>query len=228
MNRENIKKDDTIKEETKSGEEADKVNQDEIKEQNNGCEEKGAEESSNQCGTEQEEEVIKLTKENETLKDLLQRRQADFENYKKRTAKLQEDYKKTAIREFARDIININDDLIRAIEAGENLTGADAEEAQRSFHQGVLMISRRIIDTLGNYGIVEIDALNMPFDPNLHEAIEIEESEQNIETDTVTKVHQKGFKLDDQVIRTAKVKVAKAVKNRGEAPDGSENAESSL
>ena len=227
MKRENIKKDDEIKEETSESKEAEKLNQDEISGKNNECEEKTAEESVNQSEAPQEDEIIKLTKENETLKDLLQRRQADFENYKKRTAKLQEDYKKTAIREFARDIININDDLIRAIEAGENLTGADAEEAQKSFHQGVLMISKRIIDTLENYGIVEIEALNMPFDPNLHEAIEIEESDQNIKTDTVTKVHQKGFKLDDQVIRTAKVKVAKAVKTKGEIPAEGDNGQAS-
>lgn len=58
------------------------------------CSECACEEKEAQCEPTMEDEVIKLTKENETLKDLLQRRQADFENYKKRAAKLQEDYKK--------------------------------------------------------------------------------------------------------------------------------------
>ena len=227
MNREEIRKDESTKEESKNSKESEKTNPDEMTEKTGECEENTAEETLSQDEAEQEDEIIKLTKENETLKDLLQRRQADFENYKKRAAKLQEDYKKTAIKEFARDIININDDLIRAIEAGENLTGADAEEAQRSFHQGVSMISKRIIDTLGNYGIVEIEAQGLPFNPNLHEAIEIEESEQDIETDIVTKVHQKGFKLDDLVIRTAKVKVAKAVKKNSGAPAEKENGQDS-
>lgn len=179
------------------------------------CSECTCEEKEAQCEPSMEDEVIKLTKENETLKDLLQRRQADFENYKKRAARLQEEYRKTAIREFARDIININDDLIRAIEAGENLADSDTDEARKSFSEGVNIISKRIEETLSNYGIVEIESENKPFDPNFHEAIEIEEGEAGLEIDTVTKVHQKGFRLEDQVIRTAKVKVAKAAKKNG-------------
>lgn len=123
--------------------------------------------------------------------------------------------KKTAIRDFARDIININDDLIRAMAAGENLTDSDTDEARKSFYEGVNIISKRIEETLNNYGIVEIESENRPFDPNFHEAIEIEEGEAGLEIDIVTKVHQKGFRLEDQVIRTAKVKVAKAAKKNG-------------
>ena len=57
--------------------------------------------------SDQDEEIIRLNKEIDTLKDLLQRRQADFENFRKRTVKLQEDYKKLAIKDFACDIINV-------------------------------------------------------------------------------------------------------------------------
>lgn len=155
-----------------------------------------------------DEEIGKLKKEIEDQKDQMLRRQADFENYKKRSLKQQEDFKKLAIKDFACDIININDDLIRAIEASESMENKDAEESHSSFVQGVKMISSRIIETLRDYGIEEIDAHEQPFDPMYHEAIEMEDSEHH-ETDTVTKVHQKGFKLDDLVIRSAKVKVAK-------------------
>lgn len=211
MNRENSKKNSS--EEIKSNEPETGI--EEEAESCATCSECTCGENENPGEPSQEEEVIKLTKENETLKDLLQRRQADFENYKKRAAKLQEDYKKTAIRDFARDIININDDLIRAIEAAENLADSDTDEARKSFSEGVNIISKRIVDTLGNYGIVEIESENMHFDPNFHEAIEIEDGEAGLEIDTVTKVHQKGFRLEDQVIRTAKVKVAKAAKKNG-------------
>lgn len=215
MNRENIKKDETISENA-TGKEAE-TNTEEQKTANiNDCAECSCDENETRDGPDQEDEIIKLTKENETLKDLLQRRQADFENYKKRTAKLQEDYKKTAIKEFARDIIDINDDLIRAIEAAENLADPNAEDTQKYFSEGVAIISKRIVETLENYGIVEIEAEGKPFDPNFHEAIEIGEADENIDTDTVTRVHQKGFRLDELVIRTAKVKVAKAVKKNEE------------
>lgn len=218
MNRKNIKKDETISEDTKSSEA--EINTEEQKTANcNGCNECSCGENEALNEPSQEDEIIKLTKENETLKDLLQRRQADFENYKKRTAKFQEEYKKTAIREFARDIIDINDDLIRAIEAAENIADSEPEDTRKFFSEGVAIISKRIVETLGNYGIVEIEAEGMPFDPNFHEAIEIGEADQNIDTDTVTKVHKKGFKLDELVIRTAKVKVAKAVKKDGEVSD---------
>ncbi len=155
-----------------------------------------------------DEEIAGLKKELEEQKDLMIRRQADFENYKKRSAKLQEDFKKTAIKDFACDIININDDLIRAIDASENLENGHHEESHKSFVDGVRMISGRILETLKNYGIEEIEALDKPFDPNFHEAIEMEDSEHH-EIDTVTKVHQKGFKLDELVIRSSKVKVSK-------------------
>ncbi len=157
----------------------------------------------------QDEEIIRLNKEMETLKDLLQRRQADFENFKKRTARLQEEFKKVAIKDFACDIININDDLIRAIDASNNFSMEDNEGSHSSFADGVKIISKRIEETLGKYGIEEIDAENQPFDPNFHEAVEIEMSE-DADTDTVAKVHQKGFKIEDMVLRSAKVKVAKA------------------
>ena len=159
-----------------------------------------------------EDELKKLTEELDTLKDLMQRRQADFENYKKRQMKIQQEQKKLAIKDFALDIIEINDDLLRAIEvSGAMEKGESLEASHRSFVDGVNMISRRIEDALAKYGIVEIDSLNLPFDPNFNEAVEIEMSA-DYPVDTVTKVHQKGFRIDDIVLRSARVKVAKAGK----------------
>ena len=157
----------------------------------------------------QEEEIIRLNKEIENLTDVLQRRQADFENYKKRSAKLQDEFKKLAIKDFAFDIINVNDDIIRAIEASENISNKKDQETKDSFIEGVKLISKRIEETLKKYGIEEIESENMPFDPAYHEALEIENSEQH-EEDTVTKVYQKGFKLENYIIRSAKVRVSKA------------------
>ncbi|HPJ35129.1 MAG TPA: nucleotide exchange factor GrpE [Spirochaetota bacterium] len=156
----------------------------------------------------QDEEIIRLNKEIETLKDLLQRRQADFENFRKRTVKMQEEYKKLAIKDFALDILNINDDLLRAIEASDVISEENSSDASSSLIEGVKMTSKRLIDALNKYGIEEIEADNRPFDPNYHEAVEIATNPE-ITADTVTKVYQKGFKLEEYIVRTAKVQVTK-------------------
>lgn len=166
----------------------------------------------------QEGEIIKLTKEIETLKDLLQRRQADFENFRKRTAKLQEDYRKLAIKDFAYDIINVNDDIMRAIEASDSLADKENADSKDSFIEGIKLVSKRIEEILNKYGIEEIDAENRPFNPQYHEALEIESSEAHTE-DTVTRVYQKGFKLDEHLVRSAKVRVSKPAPRKEECAD---------
>lgn len=172
----------------------------------------------------QDAEIIRLNKEIDTMKDLLQRRQADFENFRKRTVKMQEDYKKLAIKDFALDVLNINDDLLRAIEASSVISEENSSDASSSLIEGVKMTSRRLIDTLGKYGIEEIESENKPFNPNYHEAVEIA-TDSEINADTVTKVYQKGFKLEEYIVRTAKVKVTKPAPKQEEtqAAEGSVN-----
>jgi molecular chaperone GrpE len=126
--------------------------------------------------------------------------------------KSQEEQKKFAIKDFALDIININDDLLRAFEASCSIDRAKTvEEICNTFSDGFSMISKKIEETLKKYGIEEINSINQAFDPNCNEAIEMEDSEK-FNCDTITKVHQKGFRFDEFVIRTAKVKVSKPKK----------------
>jgi len=157
-------------------------------------------------------ELKKRDEEIASLKDVMQRRQADFENFKKRNLKQQEEQRKMAVRDIALDIIAINDDLLRAIEAAEAIPqGENLEASHAAFVEGVHMISRRIEDALTSHGVVAIDTLNAEFDPCVSEAVEIVASDE-VETDTVTKVYQKGFMLDDMVIRHAKVRVSRSAK----------------
>ncbi len=168
-------------------------------------------------------ECQKLRGEIDTLKDTMLRRQADFENYKKRMAKQQGEYRKMVVRDFAQDIILINDDLLRAIEASKSISKESVtDDTHGTFVEGVSMISDRIEEAMGKYGVTEIDALNQEFDPNFHEAVEIEMNG-DIDVDTVSKVYQKGFRIDDLVVRSAKVRVTKAKKAgapAGPAADG--------
>ena len=170
---------------------------------------------------EKKSEIEKLEKEIETLKDTMQRRQADFENYKKRNLKLQEDQKKMVMKDLALDILLINDDLHRAIDASSNIPkGQSFEEAHNAFVEGVTMISSRIEGALEKHGIVEIDSMDREFDPNLDEAVEIEMSG-DVKVDTVTKVYQKGFKMGDIVLRSSRVRVAKPLPDQAGKEDDS-------
>jgi molecular chaperone GrpE len=160
-----------------------------------------------------EEELEKKESELAAVKDLLLRRQADFDNYKKRIIRTQDEQKKFAIKDLSLDIITINDDLLRAVEAAENVPQDESlREAHDSFVEGVRLISNQIESALKKYGIEEIDSINQEFDPNYNEAVEISTSE-DVKKDTITKVYQKGFRLDDYVIRSAKVRVSKPVKS---------------
>ncbi len=176
-----------------------------------------------------EEEIAKKKEEIDALKDILKRRQADFENYKKRVLKSQEEYRKVAIKDMALDIIDINDDLLRAIEAASEVReGERLANAHNSFIEGVSMISRRIEEMLLKYGVAEIKPLGKGFDPNSSEAMEIDESAE-VRQDTVTKVYQKGFSFDNYVLRAAKVRVTRPAKKdvvEGEPVEGRVEANS--
>ncbi len=172
-----------------------------------------------------QEELNKKNEELDALKDLLVRRQADFENYKKRVIRLQEEDRKLAIKDIARDIININDDLLRAIDAACNIHDArNLADAHNSFVEGIRMISRQIEDMLKRYGVEEINSLGQAFDPEYNEAVEIDESP-DVEKDTITKVYQKGFKLDKYVVRAARVKVTRPAKQKVENDNANNTTE---
>jgi len=148
-------------------------------------------------------------KELAELKDLMQRRQADFENYKKRCTRQEETNKRMLIRDIALDVIQINDNLERASAAAATIPeGKSLEDAHKSYVEGVVIISKSIDAMLGKYGITAVDSLNQSFDPNVHEAVEINTSEE-VQSDLVTKVYQKGFKMDDFILRTSKVCVTR-------------------
>ena len=154
-------------------------------------------------------ELEKKEQENASLKDLLLRNKADFDNYRKRVAKNDEQNKKMSVVGIAGEIIKINDDLIRTVEAANAMSeDSTADDIRKTFSEGAGIISKEICSLLARHSICEIESENCPFDPNCHEAVEIDMQE-GLETDTVTKVYQKGYKLDEFVIRSAKVKVSK-------------------
>ncbi len=128
----------------------------------------------------------------------MQRLQADFENYKKRTEKNMSEYIKFANEELILKIIDIYEDLERALQTdeGENLK------------EGVELIYKNLKETLEKQGLCKISAEGEKFDPFIHEALMTEKHE-DFENGIVTEELAKGYTLNDKVIKYAMVKVCK-------------------
>ena len=123
---------------------------------------------------------------------------AEYDNYRKRTAKEKESLYGSAKADTVKPFLDVYDNLVRGAaqypEGDPNRTGLE-------------MICKQFVEVLGKLGVTEIDALGKPFDPELHNAVMHVEDEE-IEESTVVEVFQKGFIMGDKVLRFAMVKVA--------------------
>ncbi len=137
----------------------------------------------------------------EKKEDRLLRLAAEFENYRKRTRREWELHQKRAIAGLILNILGVLDDFERAIETAGGKT-------DDHFHAGVRMIYSSMIAVLQKEGLHEIEAEKMVFDPQYHEAVSEIESDE-VEEGTIAHVVQKGYMLHDQLLRPAKVVVAK-------------------
>jgi molecular chaperone GrpE len=147
-------------------------------------------------------QVEALQAENSELKNQYLRKQADFENFRKRMQREKQESVKYANSNLLQDLITIIDDFERAIRSSEE--SRDFE----SFHSGIKMIEHQFVNMLERkYGLTRMESEGQEFDPQMHEAINMEESA-DVEVQTVTEDYQKGYLLNDRVLRHAKVKVA--------------------
>src|SRR6476646_4898483 len=128
----------------------------------------------------------------------LKRLAADFENYKKRTAREQAALSFRATERLVKELLPIVDDLERALGAAEHHEEAELEE-------GVRLVHRQLASVLEHEGLAEIKA-DGKFDPHVHEALLSQPSE--AEEGSVIEVLQKGYRLGDRVLRPARVVVA--------------------
>ena len=153
-----------------------------------------------------ESEYLKLKEESQKAKeywDRLLRVQADFENTRKRLEKEKQDFVKFANEGIIFEMLTILDDLERAV----NLAESKHQDLQ-AFLKGVEMILVHLYDMLKEYGVKPIEAEGKTFDPNYHEALmQVENKE--LPEHTIVEELQKGYLLNDRVIRTSKVKVSK-------------------
>ena len=159
--------------------------------------------------------LVEAKKEIDELKDQYLRKQADFDNFRKRMFREKEESIKFANTTLLNDIIGVIDDFERALQSSEESKDFD------SFHSGIELIEKQMITMLeSNWGLKRFDSVGEPFDPEKHEALMMEESAE-VEVQTVSEDFMKGYVLHDRVIRHAKVKVAKPAavsENSAEAP----------
>lgn len=154
------------------------------------------------------EKTLTLEAELKQSKDLaneyfahLQRLQAEFDNYRKRTQKEKEETVRYAAERIVEAMLPILDNLERAI----NSTKANQDFI--AFSQGVEMISKMMQNTLAKEGLTVIEAVGQPFDPKLHDAVLQVESEE-YPGNTVMEELQKGYYLKEKVLRPSMVKVS--------------------
>lgn len=150
--------------------------------------------------TEETPEGRNFELEMEEYKLSLVRLQAEFMNYRKRTEKEKQGMIKYGIETFVCELLPILDNFQRALESEVN--------QDDDFVKGVKMIETQIVELLSRHGVEEIPSLDEEFDPNCHHAI-LQEEVEGVEENIVTGILQKGYRLDDKVIRPSMVKVSK-------------------
>ncbi|MEF8873284.1 MAG: nucleotide exchange factor GrpE [Candidatus Thermoplasmatota archaeon] len=152
--------------------------------------EKGSEEPSEEPTKEELEEEV------EELESSLKKVMADFENYKKRMVKEKRRIRQVATEDLMSDMIEVLDDFERALEN---------DEIEKD---GIELIYRKFSKVLEDHGLEKIEAEDEKFDPMYHECVDSVEKE-DVEKDKILEEYQKGYKLNDKVIRPSRVRVAR-------------------
>ena len=148
--------------------------------------------------------IEELENQNADLKDKYMRAMAEMENIRKRAAKEKIDTIKRANKDLLLSLLNFMDNFERAIKAGEN--NSDIQNSE--YYKGIELIHKQFIDFIHDNGVEEIECLGGEFNPNLHEALTMVEIP-DCEHEKIVEVYAKGYKLNDELLRTAKVIVGK-------------------
>ncbi len=146
-----------------------------------------------------QERVDALERERDEYLDSLQRLKAEFDNYRKRTAREQESFTAWASEKLLKELLPVLDDLERALEAAE-------EHEEAKLEEGVRLVHRSLLDALQKQGL-ELIETSGAFDPHVHEAL-LTQPAGDAEPGSVLQVLQKGYRLGDRVLRPARVVVA--------------------
>jgi molecular chaperone GrpE len=170
--------------------------------------------------------IAVLEAEKADLKDKLLRLMADMENLRRRTAREITDARTYAVTNFARDMLNVADNVRRAIESVPEEARSTAEGSFKGLIDGIDLTERDLLKTLERHGVKKLDPQGQKFDPNLHQAMfEIPNAE--VPSGTVLQVVQSGYVIGDRVLRPALVGVSKGGPKAAANGTGAETADNS-
>jgi molecular chaperone GrpE len=160
------------------------------------------------------------------LKDKLLRLMADMENLRRRTEREVADARTYAVANFARDMLNVADNIRRAIESVPEEASRTAEGAFKGLIDGIDLTERDLLKNLERHGVKRLNPEGQKFDPNLHQAMfEIPNAE--VPNGTVLQVVQSGYVIGERVLRPALVGVSKGGPKATANGAGSETADNS-
>jgi len=163
------------------------------------------------------EELAKLRAEKDALYDRLLRKQAELDNFRKRTQREKEDFLQHAKADLIRALLPTLDGFDRALKQ------RDSNVPER-YYQGLELIYRELWDVLTRAGLTPLETVGKTFDPHLHEAVESIEASEHRDQEIVEEL-QRGYKLKQRLLRPAAVKVAVAPSRAGgkASPEADEN-----
>ncbi|KLU16167.1 MULTISPECIES: nucleotide exchange factor GrpE [Xenorhabdus] len=147
------------------------------------------------------EEQLKQAQANE--RDALLRARAEIENIRRRTEQDVEKAHKFALEKFVNELLPVIDNLERALDAADR-----TNEALLPMVEGIELTLKSFIDSVGKFGVEVVGDTNVPFNPEVHQAVTMMESEQH-EPNQVMLVMQKGYTLNGRLLRPAMVAVSK-------------------
>ena len=145
-------------------------------------------------------ELAQLTRERDELKDLLLRKSAEFDNYRKRTDRERATLSESIAAGVLEDLLPLLDDFERAL----NVEAGTAD----TYRQGVELIHRQLVDLIRKRGVTPIEALGADFDPNYHQAVLYEPAEGRRDGEVIEEL-RRGYMIGDRLLRPSMVKVAK-------------------
>lgn len=146
-------------------------------------------------------DAAELQRERDEYYDLLLRRTAEFDNYRKRTERERQNLSDAVATDLVRDLLPLVDDLERALQA-------DAGEGIEAYRRGVELIHRHLLELLKKRGVRPIEALGADFDPHYHQAV-LNEAVEGAREGEVIEEFRRGYMLNDRLVRPSMVKVAK-------------------
>ena len=162
-----------------------------------------------------------LRKEKEEHLDLLLRKQAEFENYRKRVAKEKEQLRLTAQASVLEELLPVLDALEKGL---HSLPAAPGDSELEAYREGYELMFKEVQSVLRKFAVIEIPGVGAPFDPNIHEAV-VREVTTGYREGEILDEYRKGYKLKDRLLRPSQVKVAVHPVEPSEAPENGQGEE---